>query len=151
MVGIAALRLGRPATAGFTLGYAALLRVFPAVAIVGFALKVFAQVVSERSLAPLRRHVRFAAGMGAAGLLFLVGSSVMVGRAAIWEEFVNNSRKHLATESANLVGLQVLLAYDHSTRLEVMTDPLALDRYAAWKERLGESERRTRPSRSAVR
>jgi len=146
VVGIAALRLGRPATAGFALGYAALLRVFPAVALVGLALKAASEVAAERSLAPLHRHVRLAAGVGAAGLLFLTSSSLMAGRAQIWGEFAENSRKHLATESVNLVGLQVLLSYDHSGRLELMTDPVALDRHAAWKERRAEAMSRTRPS-----
>ncbi len=150
VVGIAALRVGRPATAGFALGYAALLRVFPVFAIAGLALKAAAEVASQRSLAPLRGYSRFAAGVAAAGVLFLASSSLMAGRTQIWGEFADNSRKHLGTESANLVGLQVFLAYDHDTRLEVMTDPLALDRHAAWKEHLAVAMRHTRPSHWAT-
>jgi hypothetical protein len=146
VVGIAALRLGRSATAGFALGYAALLRVFPVLTLVGLGFKVLWDVVSERSLAPLRRQLRFASGLIVAGILFLAGSALMAGGPRIWGDFAQNSHKHLATESANLVGMQVFLAYDHDTRLEVMMDPLALDRHAAWKEQLAAATRQTRVS-----
>jgi hypothetical protein len=146
VVGVAALRGGRPGTAGFALGYAALLRVFPAFAIGAVALKAAVEAASQRSLAPLRGQLRFAAGVTAAGVLFLASSSLMAGRAQIWGEFADNSRKHLVSESVNTVGLPVLLAYHPDTRLELMTDPLALDRHEGWKERLAAATRETRPA-----
>jgi len=150
VVGVVALRVGRPATAGFALGYSALLRVFPVFAIAGLALKTALEMASERSLAPLRRQSRFAAGVAVAGVLFLASSSLVAGRAQIWGEFADNSRKHLGTESVNLVGVPVFLAYDHDARLDLMTDPMALDHHAAWKERLATAARETRPSHWAT-
>lgn len=150
VAGVAALRVGRPTLAGFALGYATFLRVFPAVAIAGLALKVAWDLASRRNLTPLREYVRFGAGVAVAGVLLLGSSSLMAGRTQIWSEFAENSRKHLGTASANLVGLPVFLAYDHDTRLEIMTDPLALDRHGAWKESLVEAGRRARPSHWAV-
>jgi hypothetical protein len=144
VVGIAALRLNRPATAGIALGYAALLRVFPVLTLLGLGLKVLWDVASERSLAPIRRQLRFASGLLAAGVLFLAASSFMAGSPRIWGEFAQNSRKHLATESANLVGMEVVLAYHHDTRLEVLRDPMALDPSAAWKQQLAASTRQAR-------
>ena len=146
VVGIVALRAGRPATGGLALGYSAALRVFPVFAILGLALKTALEMASERSLAPLRRQARFVAGVAAAGILFLAGSSLMAGRTQIWSEFADNSRKHLATESVNLIGLPVFLAYDHDARLDLMTDPLAMDHHGAWKQRRAAAELERRPS-----
>jgi len=147
IAGITALRAGRPGAAGFALGYAALLRIFPGCAIAGLAVTAVAEAASARSLEPLRRRARLAAGVAAALVLVGGASVLMAGRAGIWAEFAANSAKHLATPSSNLVGLEPLLTYEPEGRLELMTDPLLLDRHAAWKARLAEASHRTRPSR----
>lgn len=69
----------------------------------------------------------------------------MAGRAQIWSEFADNSAKHLSTQTAYLIGMLVPLAYEHDARLETMTDPLLLDRHAAWKARHSTAERDARP------
>jgi len=144
VAGIAALRARRPGIGGFALGYSAMLRVFPIFALVGLGLKAALEVASERSLRPLRRYTRLAAGAAVAVVLLFGASTLMAGRAQIWSEFADNSAKHLGTETVNLVGLPVVLTWDHESRIEVMTDPLLLDRHAAWKEHLTAAAHDTR-------
>jgi hypothetical protein len=144
--GLAALRAGRPAAAGFALGYSTLLRVFPAAAVAGVLLKAAVEAASARSLRPLARHARLAAGVAAAAIVFAGGAALVAGP-GIWGEFAANSVKHRATASSNLIGIEAALSYEHDGRLELMTDPLLLDRHAAWKERVAAAETRTRPSR----
>jgi hypothetical protein len=144
LAGVAALRLGRPAVAGFALVYSTLLRIFPVCVLAGLGLKVLGEALQKRSLRPLRGQGRFAAGAAVAVVLFVGGPALVVGRLGIWKEFADNSAKHLATETVNLIGLPSFLAYQPETRLELMTDPLLLDPYAAWKEGLTAAERDNR-------
>jgi hypothetical protein len=121
-----------------------MLRVFPVFALAGVAVKAAVEVVSERSLRPLRRYSRLAAGAAAAVVLLLGASTLMAGRAQIWSEFADNSTKHLGTETLNLVGLPVLMTWSPDARIELLTDPLLLDRHAVWKARLASAARDTR-------
>jgi hypothetical protein len=150
VVGVAALRREHPTLAGFALGYSTLLRVFPACAILGVALKVLVEAAAERSVRPLARQARFALGAAAATVLFVGASSLMVGRAQIWREFADNSAKHLETASANLVGLEPLAGYQAGVRLETLTDPLLVDEHAVWRTRLSAAERASWPARAAL-
>ncbi|MGD8895014.1 MAG: hypothetical protein PVJ73_03165 [Acidobacteriota bacterium] len=144
VAGVVALRTERPALAGFALASSTLLRVFPVCAFLGLGLKALAEVVQGRSLRPLLRYRRFAAGSLAAGVLLLSTSVLQNGRARIWTEFAENTTKHMATESVNYVGLPIFLGYDPASRIEIMTDPLLPDLVAAWRERVADSERRVR-------
>jgi hypothetical protein len=144
LAGVAALRLRRPAVAGFALAYSTLLRIFPVCVLAGLGLKLLGDALEERSLRPLWRQGRLAAGATLAAVLFVGGPALVTGRASIWTEFAENSAKHLATETVNLVGLPTFLAYQPETRLELMTDPLLLDPYAAWKEGLSAAGRDNR-------
>lgn len=150
VAGIAALRTGRPAVAGFALASSTLLRLFPVCALVGLGLKALAEVVQERSARPLLRYRRLTAGALVAAVLFLSASVLLSGRVGIWAEFAENTRKHLATESVNFVGLPVFLGYDHEARLEVMTDPLLPDLVAPWKEHVAASAGEMRGARWAA-
>jgi hypothetical protein len=145
--GVAALRGGRPALAGFALGYSTLLRVFPICAIAGLALKALVEAASTRSYRPLTRHAPLAAGIAAAAILFGGGSALMAGGAGIWREFAVNSAKHRATAVSNLIGVEAFLSYEDDGRLELMTDPLLLDRFSAWKARVAAAESQTRTAR----
>jgi hypothetical protein len=144
VAGVVALRTGRSATAGFALAASTLLRVFPVCALLGLGLKAVLEVFQERSPRPLLRHRRFAAGALAAGVFFASASALQSGRFGIWAEFTDNTRKHMATEAVNFVGLPVFLGYDHEARLEVTTDPLLPDLVSAWRERVATSEHRMR-------
>lgn len=144
VVGVAALKLERRALAGFALGFATLLRVFPVLAIVGLLAKALAEAAAERSLAPLRRLAPFAAGAAAALLLTALASSLVAGRASIWTEFADNTAKHTASISSNLVGLRVWLAYDAGHRLQMTTDPLRQDRHEDWRAHVARRQHRLR-------
>jgi hypothetical protein len=102
--GFWALRAGRERFAGFAFGYAALLRVFPGVVLAGLALRALVEMVSERSMAPLRRYRGIAVGALLSVLLLIPLSLVVTGRAGVWGEFVDNSRKHVRSESVNYIG-----------------------------------------------
>jgi hypothetical protein len=147
VAGIAALRAGRPAVAGFALVSSTMLRIFPVCALIGLGLKALGESARERSLRPLLRHRRFAAGAVAAGVLLLATSTLHHGDARIWVDFAENTAKHLSTLSTNHVGLPVFLGYDHEARIEVMTDPLQPDGEAAWRSHLAASMRRSRGAR----
>jgi hypothetical protein len=134
VVGVVGLRTGRPAVAGFALVSSTLLRVFPVCALVGLGLKALGEAAGERSLRPLWRHRRFAAGGLAAGVLFLSASSLQHGGPGIWADFAGNTLKHLSTLSTNHVGLSVVLSYDHEARIDLLTDPLRPDGEAVWRE-----------------
>jgi hypothetical protein len=150
VVAIAALATRRPALAGFALAYSTLLRVYPVFAVAGLGLAAALDALSLRSIEPFWRHRRFAAG-GALAVVLLMGSSILLtGRAGIWKEFLDNSEKHLGSESVNLLGLPVLLSYEHDARVDLMADPLLLDRHAAWKQHLADAARRTRAAHWAA-
>jgi len=146
VLGIAALRARRPALAGFALAWSSLLRVLPVYALAGLALKALVEVAQARSLRPLRRHRRFVAGGAAAAALVLASSSLAAGRASIWAEFADNSARHVATESVNMVGLPVFLAYHEATRIQLMTDPLLQDRHSTWTSSQDSALRAVRPT-----
>lgn len=150
VAGVAALRVRRPAVAGFALVSSAMLRVFPVCALVGLGLKALGEVAGERSLRPLVRHRRFAAGALAAGVFFFSTSVLGQGDVRIWSAFVENTAKHASTLSTNHVGLPVALSYDHEGRIELMTDPLQPDSEAAWRQRLAASAQRARPAHAAA-
>jgi hypothetical protein len=49
-----------------------------------------------------------------------------------WRDFATNSRKYLATEADNRLGLATLAAYRHDRREALTLDPLRPDSYADW-------------------
>ena len=145
VAGVVALRRGRPALAGFALASSTMLRVFPLLALVGLGLKALVEVLEARSPRALLRYRRLATGALAAAALFLSTSALLHG-AATWVEFVENTRKHMATEAVNFVGLPVFVAYDHEERLEIMTDPLLPDHVEAWRSSRTAAAERARPA-----
>jgi hypothetical protein len=150
VVGLGALRRERPVLAGCALGASAALRIFPACAIVGVALKAAVEALEERSLRPLRQRARFALGLAATGVALIVGPMLVTGRPRIWSEFAVNSAKHVATQSVNLVGLRVFLGYEDAARLELTTDPLLLDRFALWQRGVSAAQHAASPAQWAA-
>jgi hypothetical protein len=133
VVGLCLLRRGRHTGAGFLIGYAALLRVFPALALVGVGLSTLRAMLGEGRAALRPEHRRLALGAALAVALVVPLSSFVAGGASSWLAFADNTRLHLETPANNLVGLQMLLSYDHDARLsELLTR--AEDPSAAWKQ-----------------
>jgi len=150
VLGLAALKRGRPLLAGFSLAYSALLRVFPGFALAGIAAGVTVEAIRSRSLAPVRARAALAAGAAAAVLVLVGGSGLAAGSLGIWREFVANSSKHVQTRTTNLVGLPTFLAYRAETSHQLMRDPIALDHEAAWQARLAADVRDLRPAVAAA-
>ncbi len=133
VAGVAALKSQRSALAGFALGYSSMLRVFPACAVAGLVLGAVMRAVVERDLRPLVRYGRFVAGAAAAALLLVAGSSLMAGRTGIWRDFARNTARHLSAETYNSIGLRPFLLHSRAARMELMSDPLLVDRHARWE------------------
>jgi hypothetical protein len=131
VIGICLVKRSVPAAGGFALAWATLLRVFPAVILVGLALKAAAGMWRRRSFVVAPDHRRFALGVMLAMvvLLPLSAAAYRSGPAdgvRAWFEFVDNTRKHYATPLTNNMGLKVLVAYDPATRVAEL-EPYAVD------------------------
>ena len=121
VIGICLVKRGRPALGGFALTYAALLRIFPALIIVGLGLKAVMRMWRRRAFHLEPAHRAFAMGGGTAALVLLALSFIVVGKGVAggvqaWESFAANSRKHLATPLTNNMGLKTVLSFSPSTR-----------------------------------
>jgi hypothetical protein len=146
VLGLACLRAERRALAGFALGFAALLRVFPVFAILGLGLSAAAAAIRERSARPILRQFPFAAGVAGAVLLLFTSSSLMAGGAGIWREFAVNIVKHMDSQAGNSVGLGAFVAHQHEARAELLTDPLLNDPEAPWRNQRSRLAREMRPA-----
>jgi hypothetical protein len=132
LAGVWALRRERPVLAGFALSYAALLRIFPGALLAGVVLQGIAEAVRARGLAPLLRLRSIVIGAALALALLLPASAAVTGGLGTWRDFAANSRKYLATEADNRLGLATLAAYRHDRREALTLDPLRPDSYADW-------------------
>jgi len=124
--GICFMKKRMPVAAGVALTYASLLRIFPAFIVAGLVLKVVAGMWNRRRLTLEPAHARFAIGAVATLLVILPLSMVVVSGnlsdgARAWEGFISNSRKHLDTPLTNNIGSIVVVAYDRSSRTEVLS------------------------------
>ena len=109
VVSLCALRRERFLLAGVLLAVAAALRVFPIFFAVPLGLQALVLAWRERALP--RPHLRFFAGLLAAGALLLLLSGAQGRGFAAWGEFRQNMSKHMDTVSPNIVGLTNALAY----------------------------------------
>jgi len=130
--GVWALRRDRPVLAGFALTYTALLRIFPAALLAGVVLQGIGEAIRARGFTPLLRlrPVLLGAAIGLA--LLLPSAAAATGGLSVWRDFATNSRKYLATEADNRLGLATLAAYRHDRREALTLDPLRPDTYADW-------------------
>jgi hypothetical protein len=134
MAGVWALRRERHGLAGFALTYAALLRVFPGVLLLGLVLQAAGRLVLDRRRATLSHLRSLVLGGALAGLLLIPASAAVTGGLDAWPAFVANSRKYLVTEATNRLGLATALAYRHELRQELAFDPLRPDGFEAWSQ-----------------
>jgi hypothetical protein len=144
-------RRGRAALSGFALGWAALLRIFPAFAACGLVLHAAVNLVRGRSIE--RAHVKFAAGVLAA-LALLVPVSMFVGHerpgVTAWREFAANSRKHLSTPLTNNVGLPMLLSTSANSRAANVRELWMDSPWDVWKEERRQTFEERRPLYYAI-
>ena len=125
VIGVCLVKRGRLAFGGFALTYAALLRIFPFLIIVGLGLKAAMGMWRRRSFHLEPAHRAFAMGGATAAVVLLALSFIVVGRGVsggvqAWEGFVANSQKHLATPLTNNMGLKTVLSFSPSTRSVVI-------------------------------
>lgn len=119
VIGICMLERGRFATAGACIGYAAMVRVFPALFLVGpTLLAVKSWLAGERPRWP----IRLAAGFGMAVCVGLIGGSMTGHGVDAWKEFAEHIQVYRNTWFRNNVGMDSLFA--HGPSLMFRADPV---------------------------
>jgi hypothetical protein len=111
-----------------------MLRVFPVMALLGLAIKAGFVMWRERRLAPAPEYRRLALGaLGAIALLVAV-SSPSAGGWRAWSDFTRHIFNYSGTVMTNLVGLKMIVAYDHDTRVSRTADlRLEDDAFQVWR------------------
>jgi hypothetical protein len=132
-VGLCLLRRGHPFSGGFLLGLAALLRLFPALALLGIGLAALLGAARARRPALPPAQLRLAAGAALAAALVLPLSSLVAGGAGAWRAFAENTRLHVGTPGNNAMGLGTVLSYTTEGRFAALEGKSA-DPGRAWKE-----------------
>lgn len=132
------LKKKMPFAAGLSLGYAALLRVFPGFLVVGPVLGFGMHVYKNRKLLPLddlsKFYMRFFLG-GILAVAVLVPASFATSNGiASYKEFVQNSVKHKETPLTNYMGLRTVVAYRPNEVGRLMRDNTKTDPWAGWKK-----------------
>jgi len=133
LVGICLLRRGWPFAAGCLLGYGALLRIFPGLALAGIAAAAGLDMLRQRRFEIRPAHARIALGAALAVALVVPASALVAGGMESWTDFARNTQLHLGTPESNHVGLRTLLSYDPEGRLSQLLG-VAEDPSAAWKQ-----------------
>ena len=149
IAGICLVRQRRMAAGGFALTYATLLRVFPgfivAALVLRAATRVWRGIRTGNGTAVAREYVSFAAGCLLALFLLVPLSIWTSGGPAAWGAFAENSKANLRSTGANMVGLMVVLSYEHENRWEVLADPERLNPELKWLEAKRDVYERRRP------
>ncbi len=130
--GICLVKRGHPAAGGVALTWATLLRIFPGFIVAALLLKAGVELWRERRLRLARAHRRFALGCLVALAVLLPLSFTSRGPRA-WGDFVRNSARHLSAPGTNAIGLVVPVAWEPSTRVELLRNPTLPDPDAEWK------------------
>jgi hypothetical protein len=119
LAGVALCRRGRSYAGGALLGYSALSRVFPVLALAGALLAWLVARLRRRAVDPAVRRVLLGA-LGAAAILVPLSAAVRGPR--MWQAFARNLSKHTSVASPNRMGLGVLVAFDPETRFRALPD-----------------------------
>ena len=149
IAGICLVRRRWMATGGFALTYATLLRVFPGFIVAALMLRaatrVWRGIRRGDGVAVAREYLTFAAGCLLAFALLVPLSMWTSGGPAAWGDFAENSRANLRSTGANMVGLMVVLSYEHENRWEVRADPELANPEELWLEAKRDVFERRRP------
>ncbi len=127
--------------AGFALGYAALLRLFPAVLWTG-PLVLVAPYLLKRQRIPSRYRRLFAGGLISACLL--VPASLVVAGPQAYGEFIARIGTHSSTPIANHMSLRTVLSASSEGSLERKLDRALVDPVEPWKQARRERLRQLR-------
>lgn len=114
VVAICLLRRGRAALAGALVGYSTMTRLFPAIFLLGPAVRAVSDLVAARgALARIdRRYARFFGGFALCVALLFAGSVLQAGGLEPWVDFARKISVHRALEHPWNVGLPSLLPAD---------------------------------------
>ncbi len=149
VLAVCCLRRKQPLAAGMALGYAALLRVFPVLLVVGpasVALSTIAGAVRapggrsriSSALSTLRGPAlaserRFFAGLALAVAILAPVSLAATGGLDAYRGFVTNTRKHQSTPLTNNMGLRTVVSYRPAEVGRVLHREAANDPWELWK------------------
>ena len=118
VIGVCLLKLGRPASAGAALGYAAMVRIFPVLFLVGPIL-----VAVRGSLDGDSRSLRRLCGGFFVAVILGVAAGCFVGRGVgAWSDFARNIELQRTTWLTNSVGLTTALVQNSGTLDERYVD-----------------------------
>ncbi|MET1079731.1 MAG: hypothetical protein ABWY06_17105 [Pseudomonas sp.] len=126
------LRKRYPLLGGLSLGYAALLRVFPGVMAVGLLLVLLYRRWKHRRWD--LPSLRFFAGMLIVGALLVPASELAAQRPGTHLAFIGNTLKHAGTPLTNNMGLRTVLAYRSDETGQVLFDEARQEPWRAWQE-----------------
>lgn len=144
------------ALAGAALSYAALLRLFPGLLIVGplvAGVELYRLRGQTEPGAPKKRFLerldprwlKFIGGGAIATALLLSLSFAFVGGVDTWQRFAHNTSKHAATPLTNHMGLRTVLSYRPWTIGAATRDGRLIDAWSVWKEKRLESWGQLKP------
>jgi hypothetical protein len=118
--------------AGATLGYAAMLRIFPGFLFVAPLLAGVYQFVRTRTVERWIRQLFLGAVLS--GAVLVPTSFVLSGGPSIYSEFVRNTIKHSETPLTNYMGLRTILNFRPSETGSRMNTAGLVDPWVRWKE-----------------
>jgi hypothetical protein len=114
LVGLCLLRRERGVAAGFLLGCATLLRVFPGVMFAAIGAKAVLETIARRTVRPARIPLRVALGGLLAALTLLPLGMLAGGGVRAWLDFSENASVDWQP-AVNKMGLRTVLAWDPAT------------------------------------
>ncbi len=129
IVGLCLVHKQRWFGGGVLLGCSALLQVFPAITLLAPLLSVIVACVRRRR--PERADLWILCGAVTAAVLLVPLSNAVCGTPDVWKLFYDNSLKHAATASANLIGLPTALSFRFAQRSAVLFDASQVNPFAA--------------------
>jgi hypothetical protein len=143
VIGACLLKRRRFATAGALFAYAASVRLFPALLLVGVVAVVGRDLLRRSSISWARR---FAAGfVVSAAVCFLAGALAGRGFAA-WTEFAHNIKKHHGTWTTNTAGLELVFLTTPQTMVSRIPANWPLpERWATWQAEMNRAQKERRP------
>lgn len=128
VLAVCLLKTDRPLLAGAAIGYAAMLRVFPGIALLAPALLL----VHPRLHRPNRAWPRFYLGAAAAVVVLGAVSLVAVGGIDTYRAFAVNLIKTAHTPFPSAIGLPSVLSWRPGEGITDLWDPAATEPLAAW-------------------
>jgi hypothetical protein len=130
------------ALGGAAFAYATLLRVFPGVLAIGWAIVLVAHFWKHRRIAP--HHARLLLG-GVSATALLVSISIAVTGASAYPEFYKHIQLHNHTPLTNNMGLETVLSQSYAGRMAFTWNPKAIDPCQRWADHRRERLRAFRP------